>query len=159
MSIFPTNILLATDSSEEAELALSTAIDLANSTNSQLHVVAVGPWTPDPSYATREASLRGETYEEVSEAIGKEVQEMLDNQLRKIEQGGGTVQKAHLRRGRTDEEIVRVAEEIGAGLIVMGSRGLGGVRRALMGSVSDSVIRHAHCPVLVVRKEKHQAAL
>jgi nucleotide-binding universal stress UspA family protein len=43
MSIFPTKILLATDSSEEAELALSTAIDLANSTNSQLHVVTVGP--------------------------------------------------------------------------------------------------------------------
>jgi len=44
------------------------------------------------------------------------------------------------------------------GLIVMGSRGLGGVRRALMGSVSDSVVRHAHCPVLVVRQEKEQAA-
>jgi nucleotide-binding universal stress UspA family protein len=35
----------------------------------------------------------------------------------------------------------------------VGSRGLGGIRRALMGSVSDSVVRHAHCPVLVVRKE------
>jgi len=159
MSIFPTKILLATDSSEEAELALSTAIDLANSTNSQLHVVTVGPWNPDPSYASHEASLRWETYEQASEAIGKEVQEILDNQVRKIEEGGGSVQEAHQRRGRKDEEIVRVAEEIGAGLIVMGSRGLGGVRRALMGSVSDSVIRHAHCPVLVVRKEKDQAAL
>jgi nucleotide-binding universal stress UspA family protein len=49
-------------------------------------------------------------------------------------------------------EIVGLAEEIGAGLIVMGSRGLGGTRRALMGSVSDSVTRHAHCPVLVVRE-------
>jgi len=159
MSIFPTKILLATDSSEEAELALSTAIDLANTTNSQLHVVTVGPWNPDPSYASHEASLRWETYEQASEAIGKEVQEILDNQVRKIEEGGGTVQEAHLRRGRKDEEIVRVAEEIGAGLIVMGSRGLGGVRRALMGSVSDSVMRHAHCPVLVVRKEKDQATL
>ncbi len=152
MSIFPTKILLATDSSEEAELALSTAIDLANSTNSQLHVVTVGPWNPDPSYASHEASLRWETYEQASEAIRKEAQEILDNQVRKIEEGGGTVQEAHLRRGRKDEEIVRVAEEIGAGLIVMGSRGLGGMRRALMGSVSDSVLRHAHCPVLVVRK-------
>ena len=159
MSIFPTKILLATDSSEEAELALSTAIDLANSTNSQLHVVTVGPWNPDPSYASHEASLRWETYEQASEAIGKEVQEILDNQVRKIEEGGGTVQEAHLRRGRKDEEIVRVAEEIGAGLIVMGSRGLGGIRRALMGSVSDGVMRYAHCPVLVVRKEKDQATL
>jgi nucleotide-binding universal stress UspA family protein len=56
------------------------------------------------------------------------------------------------------EQIVRVAEDIEAGLIVMGSRGLGGVRRALIGSVSDSVIRHAHCPVLVVRPKKEQAA-
>ena len=159
MSIFPTKILLATDSSEEAELALSTAVDLANSTNSQLHVVTVGPWNPDPSYASHEASLRWETYEQASEAIGKEVQGILDNQVRKIEEGGGSVQEAHLRRGRKDEEIVRVAEEIGAGLVVMGSRGLGGVRRALMGSVSDGVMRHAHCPVLVVRKEKDQAAL
>jgi nucleotide-binding universal stress UspA family protein len=36
----------------------------------------------------------------------------------------------------------------------VGSRGLGPLRRALMGSVSDSVVRHAHCPVLVVRQEK-----
>ena len=47
-----------------------------------------------------------------------------------------------------------MGEEIGAGLIVMGSRGRGGVRRALMGSVSDSVVRHAHCPVLVIRGEQ-----
>jgi nucleotide-binding universal stress UspA family protein len=40
---------------------------------------------------------------------------------------------------------------LGAGLIVMGSRGHGRIRRALMGSVSDSSVRHAHCPVMVVR--------
>ena len=159
MSIFPTKILLATDGSEEAQLALSTAVDQANSTNSELHVVTVGPWNPDPAYATHEASFRRQTYEEVSEAIGKEAQETLDTQVRKIEEAGGSVQEAHLRRGRKDQAIVRLAEEIGAGLIVTGSRGLGGVRRALMGSVSDSVVRHAHCPVLVVRKQKQQAAL
>jgi nucleotide-binding universal stress UspA family protein len=53
---------------------------------------------------------------------------------------------------------VEVAEDIGAGLIVMGSRGLGGIRRALIGSVSDSVVRHAHCPVLIVRPEEAKAA-
>jgi nucleotide-binding universal stress UspA family protein len=37
-------------------------------------------------------------------------------------------------------------------MVVLGSRGLGVMRRALMGSVSDSVVRHAHCPVLVVRE-------
>jgi len=159
MSIFPTKILLATDGSEEAQLALSTAVDQANSTNSELHVVTVAPWNPDPAYAAHEASFRWDTYEEVSEAMGKEAQQILDEQVKKIEEAGGSVQKAHLRRGRKDQEIVRLAEEIGAGLIVTGSRGRGGVRRALMGSVSDSVVRHAHCPVLVVRKQKQQAAL
>jgi nucleotide-binding universal stress UspA family protein len=159
MSIFPTKILLATDGSEEAQLALSTAVDQANSTNSELHVVTVGPWNPDPAYATHEASFRWQTYEEVIEAIGKEARDILDQQVRKIEEAEGSVQEAYLRRGRKDQEIVHLSEEIGAGLIVMGSRGRGGVRRALMGSVSDSVIRHAHCPVMVMRKEKHQAAL
>ena len=51
MSIFPTKILLATDGSEEAKLALGTAVDLAESTRSPLHVVTVGPWNPDPAYA------------------------------------------------------------------------------------------------------------
>ncbi|MBX6765035.1 MAG: universal stress protein, partial [Rubrobacteraceae bacterium] len=59
--------------------------------------------------------------------------------------------------GRPDVEIVAVAEEIGADLVVVGSRGLGGLRRTLMGSVSDSVVRHAHCSVLVVRIPRAQA--
>jgi nucleotide-binding universal stress UspA family protein len=75
-----------------------------------------------------------------------------------VKAAGGTVAGTHLRMGQVALEIVALAEELGAGLIVMGCRGLGGVRRALMGSVSDSVVRHAHCPVLVVRQEKEQAA-
>jgi nucleotide-binding universal stress UspA family protein len=78
---------------------------------------------------------------------------MLDEQVRKIEEpAGGTVTKAHLRMGRPDEEIVVLGEKIAAGLIVTGSRALGEIRRALMGSVSDSVVRHAHGPVMVVRR-------
>jgi nucleotide-binding universal stress UspA family protein len=50
-------------------------------------------------------------------------------------------------------EIVALAEDLGVGLVVVGSRGQGGIRRALMGSVSDAVVRHAHCPVLVVRRQ------
>jgi nucleotide-binding universal stress UspA family protein len=75
----------------------------------------------------------------------------LDAEVEKIRSAGGAVAEAHLRVGAAAAEIVDLAEDIGAGLIVMGSRGLGGIRRALMGSVSDSVVRHAHCPVLVVR--------
>jgi nucleotide-binding universal stress UspA family protein len=64
------------------------------------------------------------------------------------------VAQSHLRVGRPNAEIVALAEGVGARLIVLGSRGRGGVRRALMGSVSDSVVRHAHCPVLIVRQEE-----
>ena len=71
----------------------------------------------------------------------------------KIEASGGAVEGSHHTTGRPDAEIVALAEQIGAGLIVMGARGIGGIRRALTGSVSDSVVRHAHCPVMVVREE------
>jgi nucleotide-binding universal stress UspA family protein len=153
MSIFPAKILLATDGSKDADLALSTAVDLATSTDSELHVVTAGPGSPDPVYQTHEAGLRYETYEEAAKAVREAAQQTLDEQVKKVEEAGGKVAEAHLRMGeRRDQAIVRLADEIGAGLIVMGSRGLGGVRRALMGSVSDSVVRHAHCPVMVVRR-------
>jgi nucleotide-binding universal stress UspA family protein len=96
----------------------------------------------------------------VVEQLRQQAENILNDQAAKIEQEGGKVVEKHLRiaeRYRA-QQIVRVAEDIGAGLIVMGSRGLGGVRRALMGSVSDSVVRHAHCPVLVVRPKKEQEA-
>lgn len=63
----------------------------------------------------------------------------------------GAVAQAHLKIGGPVEEIVTLAEETGAGLILLGSRGLGGVGRALMGSVSEFVARYTHCPVLVLR--------
>jgi nucleotide-binding universal stress UspA family protein len=150
VSIFPTKILLATDGSRDAKLALRTAVDLANSTKSELHVVTVAPG--HPSYDIRRP--------EVVDDLRERAENILEDQTKKIEQAGGEVAQKHLRvseRHRADQ-IVRVAQDIGAGLIVMGSRGLGGIRRALMGSVSDSVVRHAHCPVLVVRPEQEQAA-
>ena len=151
MSIFPAKILLATDGSEEADLALTTAADLAKSTNSELHVAYVFPTAvqrpfPNPILARPADEMEHELEEAMHQA-----QEFLDRQVERIKADGVTVAETHLIRGRPDREIIHLGEEIGTGLIVMGSRGLGGVRRALMGSVSDSVVRHAHCPVLIVR--------
>jgi nucleotide-binding universal stress UspA family protein len=158
MSIFPTRILLATDGSREAQLAASTAADLANTTNSELHLITVASGNPDPVYHIHEGSLRYETYQQALEAVRGDAQKVLDEQVQKLEEAGGSVKEAYLRMGeRRDQAIVHLAEELGAGLIVMGSRGLGGVRRALMGSVSASVVRHAHCPVMIVRPEKERA--
>jgi nucleotide-binding universal stress UspA family protein len=144
LSVFPTRILLATDGSPHADLAAKTAIDLAQSTGSRLHVVAVG--------RTFSAAVYQEYVVVQYEDLRREAQEILDEQVRKIEEAGGTVAVAHLKMDeRRDEAIVHLAEDIDAGLIVIGSRGFGGMKRALMGNVADSVVRHAHCPVLVVR--------
>jgi nucleotide-binding universal stress UspA family protein len=147
----PGRILLAVDGSEEASAAVRTAVDLAERTSSELHVVHVGEVTPVSHPERRGYHAR---YEQLQE----EARRLLEEQVDEVKSAGGTVARAHLRMGRPDEEIVLLGEEIGATLIVTGSRGLGGMRRALMGSASDSIVRHAHCPVLVVRQEKGQAA-
>ncbi len=135
MNIFPTTILLATDGSRDAELALTAAVELAELTHSELHVVTVA--LGYPSYDVRKP--------EVLDQVREQAESILEDQVKKIEQAGGDVAQKHLRVAERyrSRQIVRVAEDIGAGLIVMGSRGLGGIRRALMGSVSDSVVRHA----------------
>jgi nucleotide-binding universal stress UspA family protein len=144
LSIFPTRLLLATDGSPHADLAADVAVDLAQSTGSRLHVVAVGRTFP--------AAVYDEYAETRREDLRREAQEILDRQVAKIEEAGGNVAIAHLKMDeQRDEAIVHLAEDIDAGMIVIGSRGFGGMRRALMGNVADSVVRHAHCPVLVVR--------
>ena len=147
MSIFPTTILLATDGSEEAQLAATTATDLAQKTNSELHLITVGPDLP-----LYELTEHPADFEDVLRKNRREAKEMLEQQAKRMEESGVSVKETHLREGPAAEEIVEVAEELGAGLIVMGSRGHGRLRRALMGSVSDGVVRHAHCPVTIVRK-------
>ena len=149
MSIFPTKILLATDGSKEANLAARTAVDLADKTGSELHVAFVLRTQDAPDLSTMGFGTE-KAHEEEIKQMG---QRLLEEQVRRVEAAGGTVAGAHFRMARPDQGILAVGEDISTGLIVLGSRGLGGVKRALMGSVSDSVVRHAHCPVLVVRKE------
>jgi nucleotide-binding universal stress UspA family protein len=152
MSIFPTKILVATDGSEEADLALTTAADLAEKTDSELHVAFVFPTAVQLPFPRPILARPAEVQERELEAAMHQAQEFLDRQVERVKNEGVSVAETHLVRGQPDREIVHIGEETGAGLIVMGSRGLGGIRRALMGSVSDSVVRHAHCPVLIVRE-------
>src|SRR5215203_7252150 len=127
MESFPTIILLATDGSEEAWIASRMAAGIAEGTGSELHLVYVdGTGGTDPR---------------VYEQMRRSSHALLDEQAGKLRAAGTKIAKEHLRNGRPEQEIVALAEELGAGLIVMGGRGLGGMKRALMGSVSDSVVR------------------
>jgi nucleotide-binding universal stress UspA family protein len=58
-----------------------------------------------------------------------------------------------VREGDAGQELCALAEELGASAIVMGSRGRGGIRRALLGSVSDHVVRNAPCAVVIDRSD------
>lgn len=161
MSVFPTKILLATDGSDDAAYATEAAVELSKKTDSELHVVYVGrdayseallyPEATEPGWAEQEDPA---LIEELGTQFEQMARRVLDAEAEKVRAAGGAVAQAHLRMGTAAAEISELAEELGAGLVVVGSRGLGGLRRALMGSVSDSVVRHAHCPVLVVRKEE-----
>jgi nucleotide-binding universal stress UspA family protein len=160
MSIFPTKILLATDGSESATHATQTAVELSKKTDSELHVLYVGadPYSAAffPSEATNPEGVERvdpALIEELGQQFEQAARQTLDAEVETVRAVGGAVAQAHLRMGSPAEEVVDLAEELGVGLVVVGSRGLGGIRRALIGSVSDSVVRHAHCPVLVVRKE------
>ena len=161
MSIFPTKILLATDGSSEAELATQTAVDLARMSDSELHIVYVEDYSSIALLYSEATDQEGVApmwdpilEEDLERSFEQRSRELLDAEVERVRSAGGTVAQAHLMMGEVAREIVHLAEDLRAGLIVMGSRGRGGIRRALMGSVSDAVVRHAHCPVMVVRPEK-----
>ena len=144
MSIFM-KILLATDGSEPSEIAARTALDLAKRLDSEVHVIHVAPEHP---YVRAYYDLR---HQEEEEGLRREDQRMLDEYVDHLRKAGVTLAESYLRVGEAAKEIVEVAEELGVGLVVLGNRGHGRIRRALMGSVSMGVLRHAHCSVLIVR--------
>ena len=148
MSVFPTTILLATDGSDEAKMATQAATELSRETGSEVHLVYV---LPTPAQLIGPHSYSAEIRESLIGGAERDAETFLKEQAEKIGSDGGKVAETHLRSGDPDKEILRAAEALGAGLIVIGSRGLGAIPRMLIGSVSDSVVRHAHCPVFVVR--------
>jgi nucleotide-binding universal stress UspA family protein len=141
-------IVLGLDGSEESKLAVGAAAEISAATGSPVHPIYV---VPAERQLYGHHSYSEDVKKSLMEEARTEARRFLDEQAAGVRSAGGAVAQTYLGTGRPDEEIVELAEEIGAGMVVVGSRGLGGVRRALMGSVSQSVVRHAHCPVLVVR--------
>lgn len=151
---FPKRILLATDGSEDARAALRTAREMSRSLGSELHVVSARS-VPSMYYA-EPFPVGPEKWEMLTDIAREEAEKCVEEQRAELEGGGAQVSGVHAAVGRPDERIVATAEEVGADLILVGSRGHGHLERALIGSVSDSVVRHAHCPVLVVRGDEEE---
>ena len=140
MSSFPERILLATDGSEDAALAARAAADVSRETGAGLHVVHA--WQPVPS--TRYGSF-------IQDQLKEDAEKLLDRQVKVIESDGGKVSGAHLRMDPVVDEVLDLAAELEAGLIVVGSRGTGALERLFTGSVSEGIVHHAACAVLIVR--------
>jgi nucleotide-binding universal stress UspA family protein len=157
MSIFPSRILLAIDGSEKTELAIRKAVDLADTIGSELHVVFVGQL---PNFLMKVKDPDVVIFDRLGvdrilyDELERESTEILWKLTWQVKLSGGTVAGAHLRMGCVAEQIVGLAKDLEADLIVIGSRGHGGLRRAIEGSISDFVVRSAHCPVMIVRTEK-----
>lgn len=144
MNRFPTTILLATDGSTDAAQATTAAVDIAKRSGSELHLIHV--WHDVRTH-------RAHAY--VKRELQRQGREILDQEVQRIGEMGGTVTRAHLREGRTFGEVIKLGDELDAGLLLVGSHGYRGLRRMLMGSQSEDIVHHADRPVLVVRGEEN----
>ncbi len=152
---YPTKVLLATDGTDDSVMAAQVAVSLSGKTGAKLHVVHVGQPASIGSGTTVEgASLPIEPYE----SVVRRARRLLERQVEQIRSVGGTVSEPHLRMGQPAREVVRLSEEVGADLLVVGSgrprpvrRAVAAtMRRAALGRAADYIVRSAPCPVLVV---------
>jgi len=133
-------VLLATDGSKDAATEWLKEFPLPGDTTVLIVTVAA------PLHALAEVQMMRDLREAVLadvRRIGEEAQKILKPRWPGVE--------VQVREGDPREEIIRVAEEWGADLVVLGTRGLGAAQGFLLGSVSQTVARHATCPVLVVK--------
>lgn len=142
--MFPTRVLLAVDGSSDSGLARERTLDLIGHSDAELVVIHVGlisAWTNPTSLSPNQ-----------SQRLREESQAVLDDEMSLLRKRGLNP-VGHLRMGRATDEILRLRDEIEADLIVLGSRGRNAFIRVLLGSDAESVVRHAPCPVLIVRSE------
>lgn len=141
-------IVLATDGSEHSDRALGYARDLALRDGAE--VIVVHAFEGIPGY------LGVDTKSEVAARHVSAGREIADRAREQLEDAGVDVE-AEILQGPPAEAILRVAEGRGADLIVMGTRGRGGLTSLLLGSVSQHVLAHSKVPVMVVSAEKEDA--
>ncbi|MDD1677180.1 MAG: universal stress protein [Methanomicrobiales archaeon] len=137
-------IVSAIDGSKTSEAALLKAVDEAIAGKGELHavyVVETGLFSSIPM---------DNTWEVIYGLLEKEGQEALTAARQKAKEAGIDI-ITHMRQGRAGNEILLLAEEIGADLIVVGSHGKSNIDRLLIGSVSSHVVKYSKISTLVVR--------
>jgi nucleotide-binding universal stress UspA family protein len=145
-------IVVGIDGSEGSAAALRWAGAEARLRGAQLEVVScwdVPPMMYDAPGQVMPIDVNPETFESAGERV-------LDAALERArpELEGLTVTRT-LRGGRAEDVLVAAAVEADAELLVVGSRGHGGLTGLLLGSVSHHVAQHAPCPVVIVRHPRH----
>ncbi|MBA3460204.1 MAG: universal stress protein [Deltaproteobacteria bacterium] len=148
--MLPKTILVPTDLSEGAEQALDYACELAQTLGATVHLVNV---IGIPSLGVPELGLA------MTSTVIDQI--MIDNQtaldkLAESKRGKSQIGQALLRTGDAKDVINQAAIELGADLIVMSTHGRRGLKRALLGSVTETVVRSAPCPVLTVKVQETQ---
>ena len=146
----PKSILVPTDFSEPAEHALDYALELAAKLGAKIYLLNV---IGIPALGLAEIGVA------VSAATIESRIQISQVELDQLVAGRPQADiETMLRTGEARDVIVDVAREIGAELIVMGTHGRRGVRRALIGSIAEGVLRIAPCPVLAIREPRRAKA-
>ncbi len=140
-------MLLAYDGSEPSKHALEVATDLAKKIGAKIYLLYV----VDVSAATE---LFGEYSGKIAEELMEKAKGILKEAVEKIREKGVEVEEI-VEAGTPAEKIVEVAKKKNVYMIVMGAHGYSGIKRLLIGSVSEKVIRMSDRPVLVVKNPKH----
>jgi len=140
-------ILVAIDGSEAAFNALNYAVDLAKDNKAELTIISVF----EPLPTTSKFPPQPENISPYLKLIKEEHAELLNESVKKAtERAPGISVDKMLVYGKAREKIVEASKAGNFDLIVIGSRGIGGIRGCI-GSVSRSVIDEAPCPVLIVK--------
>lgn len=153
----PVVILVGIDFSDTSDAALEQGVAIAarEGNGAQLHVVHAVPGAgPLLTMALRDGN-REVTLEDAGRELGRYVQRLMHAVPGSDRVPGALV---HVRLGSPAEEITRLAVELDADLIVVGTHGRRGIQRMILGSVAERVTRLADCPVLVARPKTHAAA-
>ncbi len=140
-------ILFPTDFSHTGDAALDLATSLARERGATLLIVHVEE--PPAAYGA------GEMYYGMPHPVSEDLRTMLDQVQPTDPQ---VLCERRLITGDPAMAIVRLAEEEGVELIIMGTHGRTGLMRLLMGSVAEAVVRRASCPVLTLRQPSKEAA-